>query len=69
MLEGITVFFQNLPKLMALASKIFALLSDRNALDWINNLEASVDSLKQAKDEYDKGKAAQSIAGDIRDLQ
>lgn len=69
MLEGLTVFLQNLPKLWALASKIFAILSDRNALEWINSLEASADSLQKAKDAYEKGKAAKSIAVDIRDMQ
>lgn len=69
MIEGLTVFFQNLPKLLSIASKLVAILSDRNALEWINSLEASVDSLQKAKDAYAKGQAAKSIASDIRSMQ
>lgn len=69
MLEGLALFFQNLPKLLNVINKLISLLSDREALDWINSLEASVDSLQKAKDAHAKGLAAKSIASDIRGMQ
>ena len=68
-MEGLLSLLNALPRLLAIAEKLGRAFEYREVLEWINQVEASVDQLGKAKTKDEKAAAALSIVAAIRALE
>jgi hypothetical protein len=69
LITGLVAFFQALPRILELCSKVGQYLKDREVQRWLTELERSMEAVEKAKTVEEKQNAARALVHTVRSIK